>query len=81
MSDQLKCNVSKGVDGYYEYSERYGQYLRLYRFDKWFETFPNIDFSVVIFNELNHVGYCWDETQEVDAWVEKKLSGDILFRK
>ena len=81
MSKQLKCNVFKKNDGYYEYSERYGRYLRLYNFDEWFTTFPNIDFSLVIFNELNHIGFCWDETQEVERWIHMKLSGINLFGK
>ena len=67
------CNVFKMDDGYYEYSEHYEQYLHLYRFDAWFETFPNVDFSLVIFNELNEIGYCWDETQEIDQWVTSKV--------
>ena len=80
MSKKI-CNVYKKEDGYYEYSEQYRQFLRLFRFDAWFKTFPNIDFSLVIYNELNEIGYCWDETQEVDRLVELKKHDFNFFFK
>ena len=75
-----KCNVFKSQQGYYEYSD--GQFSRLDRFDAWFRAFPNIDFSLVIYNEINEIGYCWDETQEVDKMVELKTHDyGFFFRK
>ena len=73
------CNVFKSQDGYYEYSKHDNKFLRLDRFNEWFKTFPNIDFSLVIFNELNEIGYCWDETQEVDRLVQLKNYDDGFF--
>ena len=72
-----KCNVFKTQEGYYEYVNN--QFLRLHRFDEWFKTFPNVDFSVVIYNDLNEIGYCWDETQEVDRLVQLKKHDDKFF--
>ena len=74
------CNVYKKNDGYYECKQN-GDFLHLARFDEWFETFPNIDFSLVIFNELNEIGYCWDETQEVDRLVQLKKHDYGFFLK
>ena len=73
------CNIYKTQDGYYEYSGDCRQFSRLERFDEWFKTFPNIDFSLVIYNELNEIGYCWDESQEVDRLVELKKHDDAFF--
>ena len=82
MSNKMMCNVYKSQEGYYEYSVQDGTFTHLDRFQAWFETFPNIDFSLVIFNELNEIGYCWDETQEVDRLVQlKKFDGAFFLRK
>ena len=76
------CNVFKSQDGYYEYLEHNKQFLHLERFDEWFKTFPNVDFSVVIYNDLNEIGYSWDETQEVDRLVQlKKHDYGFFLRK
>ena len=77
----MLCNVYKTQEGYYEYSEHDNRFVHLDRFDEWFRTFPNIDFSLVIFNELNGIGYCWDETQEVERLVQLKKHDDGFFLK
>ena len=76
------CNVFKTEDGYYEYIEEEKKFVWLERFNEWAKTFPNIDFSLVIYNELNEIGFCWDETQEIDRLVQlKKMDYSFFFRK
>ena len=81
-NNKKMCNVFKTENGYFEHNEQDGTFSHLDRFQPWFEVFPNIDFSVVIFNDLNEIGYSWDETQEVDRLVElKKLDYGFFFKK